>query len=78
MQAADCYQVSHKAPHSLQLVPPTMSRSAAAPLLCAGVTVFAPLKRWLTRPGMRVAVLGVGGLGHLAVQFAVKMASPGK
>jgi D-arabinose 1-dehydrogenase-like Zn-dependent alcohol dehydrogenase len=42
-------------------------------LLLAGVTVYAPLRKHLKTPGMQVAVLGVGGLGHLAVQFASKM-----
>ena len=42
-------------------------------MLCAGITVYAPLRKFLTRPGMRVAVLGVGGLGHLGVQFAAAM-----
>jgi len=41
-----------------------------APLLCAGVTVFAPFKDFNVRPGQRVAVLGVGGLGHLSIKFA--------
>lgn len=38
-----------------------------------GVTVYAPLRKHITRPDMRVAVLGVGGLGHLALQFASNM-----
>ncbi len=44
-----------------------------APLLCAGVTVYRGLKRTLARPGQCVAVFGVGGLGHLAVQYAKAM-----
>lgn len=44
-----------------------------APLLCAGITVFSPLKHWKAAPGKKVAVLGMGGLGHLAVKFAVAM-----
>lgn len=51
-------------------VPEVLSSEDAAPLLCAGVTVHAPLARHLKRPGMSVAVVGLGGLGHLAVQFA--------
>lgn len=39
----------------------------------AGVTVYAPLRKYINRPDCKVAVLGVGGLGHLAVQFADKM-----
>jgi uncharacterized zinc-type alcohol dehydrogenase-like protein len=54
-------------------IPPGLDSAAAAPLLCAGVTVYAPLKRHLKRPGMRVGVLGVGGLGHLALQFGHRM-----
>ncbi|GLC63995.1 hypothetical protein PLESTF_000107000 [Pleodorina starrii] len=54
-------------------IPDGLDSASAAPLLCAGVTVYAPLRRHLTRPGARVGVLGVGGLGHLALQFANKM-----
>jgi uncharacterized zinc-type alcohol dehydrogenase-like protein len=43
---------------------------SAAPLLCAGITVYAPLKRWAAGPGKRVAIMGMGGLGHLGVKFA--------
>ncbi|MFM2321751.1 MAG: hypothetical protein RL612_898 [Actinomycetota bacterium] len=45
----------------------------AAPLLCAGITVYSPLKHWKAGPGKKVAILGMGGLGHLAVKFAVAM-----
>ncbi len=45
----------------------------AAPLLCAGITTYYSLRNSGARPGDRVAVLGVGGLGHLGVQFAAKM-----
>ena len=41
-----------------------------APLLCAGITTYSPLKRWKIGPGHKVAVLGLGGLGHMAVKFA--------
>lgn len=51
-------------------VPDSLDPSVAAPLFCAGVTVFAPLARHGVGPGSRVAILGLGGLGHLAVQFA--------
>eukprot|EP00198_Chlamydomonas_reinhardtii_P005323 XP_001694659.1 predicted protein [Chlamydomonas reinhardtii] len=54
-------------------IPPGLDSAAAAPLLCAGITVYSPLRRHMTRPGMRVGVLGVGGLGHLALQFAARM-----
>ncbi|KAJ3111078.1 hypothetical protein HDU96_006017 [Phlyctochytrium bullatum] len=56
-------------------IPDALSSEIAAPLMCAGVTVFAPLKRYITRPGMRVGVVGIGGLGHLAIQFAAKLGS---
>jgi D-arabinose 1-dehydrogenase-like Zn-dependent alcohol dehydrogenase len=51
------------------IMSPAMSDAEAAPLLCAGVTVLSPLQRHVTRPGMRLGVIGLGGLGHLAVQF---------
>jgi len=54
-------------------IPDVISSAEAAPLLCAGVTVFAPLQRYKAGSGKRVAIVGVGGLGHLAVQFANKM-----
>ena len=53
-------------------IPDSLSSMDAAPLLCAGVTVYSPLKAHV-RPGCEVCVLGCGGLGHLAVQFASKM-----
>jgi len=54
-------------------LPDSISSAEAAPLLCAGATVFAPLQRHVTRADMQVGVIGVGGLGHLAVKFASKM-----
>jgi uncharacterized zinc-type alcohol dehydrogenase-like protein len=51
-------------------IPETLDMAEAAPLLCAGVTVFSPLKRWGAAPGKKVAVIGLGGLGHMAVKFA--------
>jgi alcohol/geraniol dehydrogenase (NADP+) len=50
-------------------VPPSLDAAAAAPLLCGGATVFAPLRRWGVKPGMQVGVIGIGGLGHLALRF---------
>jgi uncharacterized zinc-type alcohol dehydrogenase-like protein len=50
-------------------LPPILDAAATAPLLCAGVTVFAPLRRWGVRSGARVGVIGIGGLGHLALRF---------
>jgi len=54
-------------------IPESISSAEAAPLLCAGVTVFAPLQRHVTSGDMKVGVIGVGGLGHLAIKFAAKM-----
>lgn len=45
----------------------------ASPLLCAGITTYSPLKHWNVGPGKKVAIVGVGGLGHLAIQFAHAM-----
>ncbi|GAB3877500.1 NAD(P)-dependent alcohol dehydrogenase [Terrabacter terrigena] len=51
-------------------IPDGLELDVAAPLLCAGITVWSPLKRWGARPGKRVAVIGFGGLGHMAVKLA--------
>jgi uncharacterized zinc-type alcohol dehydrogenase-like protein len=51
-------------------VPDVLDPAAAAPLLCAGITTYAPLRRWGAGPGTKVAVIGLGGLGHMAVQIA--------
>ncbi|MEV5513146.1 NAD(P)-dependent alcohol dehydrogenase [Streptomyces flaveolus] len=51
-------------------VPENLDAAAAAPLLCAGITTYAPLRRWGAGPGKRVAVVGLGGLGHMAVKIA--------
>ncbi|WP_042424200.1 alcohol dehydrogenase [Streptacidiphilus anmyonensis] len=58
---------------ALARIPDALSAEDAAPLGCAGVTTFNGLRRSAARPGDRVAVLGVGGLGHLAVRYAVAM-----
>jgi uncharacterized zinc-type alcohol dehydrogenase-like protein len=47
--------------------------AAAAPLLCAGITVYSPLKHWQAGPGKKVGILGIGGLGHLAIKIAKAM-----
>lgn len=47
--------------------------AAAAPLLCAGITVYSPLKHWGAGPGKRVGILGIGGLGHVAIRIAKAM-----
>jgi uncharacterized zinc-type alcohol dehydrogenase-like protein len=51
-------------------VPEGLDAAAAAPLLCAGITTYAPLRRWGAGPGKRVAIVGLGGLGHMAVKIA--------
>jgi D-arabinose 1-dehydrogenase-like Zn-dependent alcohol dehydrogenase len=58
---------------ALARMPERLSAVDAAPLMCAGITTFNALRNSGARPGDTVAVLGVGGLGHLAVQFAAKM-----
>jgi D-arabinose 1-dehydrogenase-like Zn-dependent alcohol dehydrogenase len=58
---------------ALALIPDDLSAVEAGPLMCAGVTTFNPLRNSGARPGDLVAVLGVGGLGHLGIQFAAKM-----
>lgn len=54
-------------------IPDGLSSEAAAPLLCAGITVFAPLVRFGVTFGTKVGVSGIGGLGHLAIQFAAAL-----
>ncbi len=54
-------------------IPLSMSSADAAPLLCAGITVYAPLKRYARAGHWRVGVVGIGGLGHLAIKFARAM-----
>jgi uncharacterized zinc-type alcohol dehydrogenase-like protein len=56
-------------------LPSTLQLSSAAPLLCAGLTVFSPLERLGAGPGRRVGIVGAGGLGHLAVRFARALGS---
>jgi uncharacterized zinc-type alcohol dehydrogenase-like protein len=67
-------------------VPDTLNPAAAAPLLCAGITTYSPLRHWKVGPGMKVGIVGLGGLGHMAVKLAHAMGatvslfttSPGK
>lgn len=54
-------------------IPDSCDSASAAPLLCAGVTTFAPLKRFKVGPGSRVGVIGIGGLGHCGIQLAKAM-----
>lgn len=67
-------------------VSPKLNLAAVAPLLCAGVTTWSPLREWKVGKGHKVAIVGLGGLGHMAVKFAVSFGaevtvlstSPGK
>jgi uncharacterized zinc-type alcohol dehydrogenase-like protein len=54
-------------------IPDGIGLDAAAPLLCAGITTYAPLRHWGAGPGKKVAVVGLGGLGHMAVKLAHAM-----
>ena len=51
-------------------IPDGMNLKTAAPLLCAGITTWSPLRHWQVKPGDRVAVTGLGGLGHMAIKLA--------
>ena len=51
-------------------MPSNLNLAAAAPLLCAGITTYSPLRRWKVGPGQKVGIVGLGGLGHMAVKFA--------
>ncbi|WP_300676268.1 NAD(P)-dependent alcohol dehydrogenase [Nocardioides sp.] len=54
-------------------IPDGIGLDVAAPLLCAGITTYSPLRRWGVGPGSKVAVVGMGGLGHMGVKLAVAM-----
>ena len=54
-------------------VPPGLDPARAAPLLCAGITTYSPLRQWNCKKGDRVGVVGLGGLGHMAVKLAASM-----
>ncbi|MBB1557496.1 MAG: NAD(P)-dependent alcohol dehydrogenase [candidate division SR1 bacterium] len=54
-------------------MPPFQNLAMAAPLLCAGITVYSPLKHWQVGPGKKVGILGIGGLGHLAIKITKAM-----
>jgi alcohol dehydrogenase (NADP+) len=51
-------------------IPKNLPLDGVAPLLCAGITLYSPLKHWNAGPGKKVAVMGLGGLGHMGVKFA--------
>jgi uncharacterized zinc-type alcohol dehydrogenase-like protein len=61
------------AEHFTLKVPAGLDLASAAPLLCAGVTTWSPLKQWNCKKGDRVGVVGLGGLGHMAVKLAAAM-----
>ncbi|HLW51123.1 MAG TPA: NAD(P)-dependent alcohol dehydrogenase [Sphingobacteriaceae bacterium] len=54
-------------------VPGNMDLAASAPILCAGITVYSPLKHWNAAPGKKVGIIGIGGLGHMAIKIAKAM-----
>ena len=54
-------------------VPDSLEMSGVAPLLCAGITLYSPLRHWGAGPGTKVGVIGLGGLGHMGVKFAAAM-----
>ncbi len=59
------------AEHFAIRIPPGADLAATAPLLCAGITTFSPMQHWQLKSGQRVGVIGLGGLGHMAVKLAV-------
>jgi uncharacterized zinc-type alcohol dehydrogenase-like protein len=54
-------------------VPTNLALNAVAPLLCAGITTYSPLRNWKVKPGDTVGIIGLGGLGHMGVKFAKAM-----
>lgn len=59
--------------HFVLTIPDNLPLEQAAPLLCAGITTYSPLQTWQTGPGSKVAVIGLGGLGHMAVKLAAAL-----
>ena len=59
--------------HFVLKVPDNLDPAATAPLLCAGITTYSPLRYWKAGPGKTVGVVGIGGLGHMAVKLASAM-----
>src|SRR5271170_3988875 len=51
-------------------ISPKLNLAAVAPLLCAGITTYAPLRHWKVGPGKKVGVVGLGGLGHMGLKFS--------
>ncbi|MFM1910568.1 MAG: hypothetical protein RLZZ545_1266, partial [Actinomycetota bacterium] len=54
-------------------IPDNLSLEGVAPLMCAGITLYSPIKHWGVGPGKKVAVMGLGGLGHMGVKFAAAL-----
>ena len=54
-------------------IPPNLELAAVAPLLCAGITTYSPLRRWKVGPGQKVGIVGLGGLGHMGLKLAHAM-----
>ncbi len=65
-------EIVAKADYALH-IPEGIDLAESAPLLCAGITVYSPLAHWGAGPGKKVAILGMGGLGHIAVKMAAAM-----
>jgi uncharacterized zinc-type alcohol dehydrogenase-like protein len=61
------YVVDERFAHT---VPENLNLAAVAPLLCAGITTYSPLRHWKVGPGKKVGIVGLGGLGHMALKFA--------
>jgi uncharacterized zinc-type alcohol dehydrogenase-like protein len=64
------YVVDERFAHT---VPANLDMAGVAPLLCAGITTYSPLRHWKVGPGMKVGIVGLGGLGHMALKFAHSM-----
>ncbi|MBP9703029.1 NAD(P)-dependent alcohol dehydrogenase [Candidatus Woesebacteria bacterium] len=66
------YSTIMVAPENFVLrMPDSLDMAQAAPLLCAGITTYSPLRHWKVGPGMKVGIIGLGGLGHMGVKYAV-------
>lgn len=59
--------------HFVLHLPESLDMAEAAPLLCAGITTYSPLQHWNVKPGMKVGIIGLGGLGHMGVKYAKAM-----
>ncbi|MFA7301610.1 MAG: NAD(P)-dependent alcohol dehydrogenase [Candidatus Shapirobacteria bacterium] len=59
--------------HFVLHLPDSLDMAAAAPLLCAGITTYSPLRHWKVGPNMKVGIIGLGGLGHMGVKYAKSM-----